>query len=110
VREVALRFPGADRDLAGTLALPPGAGPFPAAVLVSGSGRVDRDSNAPQLAIDSTRQLAGDIARIGLAKINARWFREYLDDDPRPDLARLDVRCSPSPAARTYRWTRATWP
>jgi pimeloyl-ACP methyl ester carboxylesterase len=33
--------------LAGTLTLPPGAGPFPAAVLVSDLGRQDRDGLAP---------------------------------------------------------------
>ncbi|GGN31708.1 fermentation-respiration switch protein FrsA (DUF1100 family) [Actinoplanes campanulatus] len=69
VREVELRFPGPDRDLAGTLTLPAGAGPFPAAVLVSGSGPIDRDSNAPRLPIDSTRQLAHALARAGIASL-----------------------------------------
>ena len=38
-------FPGGALGvtLAGMLTTPPGAGPFPAAVLISGSGRVDRD-------------------------------------------------------------------
>lgn len=42
-REVT--FPGgaAGVTLAGTLTLPPGTGPFPAVVLIAGSGRVDRD-------------------------------------------------------------------
>ena len=41
-------FPGgaAGVTLAGTLTLPPGAGPFPAVVLIAGSGRVDRDETA----------------------------------------------------------------
>ncbi len=41
----AVRFasPKAGADLAGTLTLPPGAGPFPAAILISGSGPNDRD-------------------------------------------------------------------
>ncbi|MEV4140278.1 alpha/beta fold hydrolase [Dactylosporangium sp. NPDC049742] len=69
VREVELRFPDADRDLAGALILPGGAGPFPAAVPVSGSGPVDRDSNAPRLAIDSTRQQAHALARAGIATL-----------------------------------------
>ncbi|MEV4709312.1 alpha/beta fold hydrolase [Actinoplanes sp. NPDC049316] len=69
VSEIELRFPGVDRDLAGTVTLPGGAGPFPAAVLVSGSGPVDRDSNAPRLAIDSTRQLAHALARAGIATL-----------------------------------------
>ena len=43
VRDVT--FPGgaAGVTLAGTLTVPPGAGPFPAVVLIAGSGRVDRD-------------------------------------------------------------------
>ncbi|HET9631957.1 MAG TPA: alpha/beta hydrolase [Terrabacter sp.] len=68
-RSVELRFPGPDRDLAATLLVPPGPGPFPAAVLVSGSGPVDRDSNAPKLAIDSTRQLAHALAEAGIASL-----------------------------------------
>ena len=46
VRDVS--FPGgaAGVTLAGTLTLPPGAGPFPAVVLIAGSGRVDRDETA----------------------------------------------------------------
>lgn len=38
-------FPGGASGvmLAGTLTTPPGAGPFPAVVLIAGSGRVDRD-------------------------------------------------------------------
>lgn len=43
VRDVT--FPGGavGVTLAGTLTLPPGTGPFPAVVLIAGSGRVDRD-------------------------------------------------------------------
>jgi hypothetical protein len=32
-----------------------------------------------------------DVARIGGAKLNARWTREFMAHDPRTDLARLDV-------------------
>jgi uncharacterized protein len=32
-----------------------------------------------------------DVARIGGARINARWTREFLDHDPRADLRRLAV-------------------
>jgi fermentation-respiration switch protein FrsA (DUF1100 family) len=32
-----------------------------------------------------------DIARIGGAKVNARWTREFLDHDPREDLRRIAV-------------------
>lgn len=37
------------------------------------------------------RATTRDVARIGGARINARWTREFLDHDPRPDLARVDV-------------------
>ncbi|HSJ07833.1 MAG TPA: alpha/beta fold hydrolase [Longimicrobiales bacterium] len=44
--EVAVRFASADPtiSLAGTLSVPPGAGPHPAVLLVSGSGPHDRDA------------------------------------------------------------------
>lgn len=41
--EVRIRNDAAGIELAGTLTLPPGPGPFPGAVLVSGSGPQDRD-------------------------------------------------------------------
>jgi hypothetical protein len=37
------------------------------------------------------RKTTSDVARIGGAKINARWHREFLAHDPREDLARLSV-------------------
>jgi uncharacterized protein len=32
-----------------------------------------------------------DVARIGGTRVNARWHREFLTYDPRPDLARITV-------------------
>ena len=43
VEEVRFRGGAADVDLAGTLSLPPGPGPHPVVVLMSGSGLQDRD-------------------------------------------------------------------
>ena len=43
VRDAAFRNANDTVDLAGTLTLPQGAGPWPAVVLVSGSGQQDRD-------------------------------------------------------------------
>src|SRR4051812_23654354 len=37
------------------------------------------------------RATTTDVARIGGARLNARWFREFLDHDPRDDLRRLTV-------------------
>lgn len=45
VVEVEVANPEAGVTLSGTLTLPPGDGPFPAAVLVSGSGPQDRDES-----------------------------------------------------------------
>ncbi len=43
--DVTFRNAGADITLAGTLTLPQGAGPFPAVVLLTGSGAQDRDES-----------------------------------------------------------------
>jgi pimeloyl-ACP methyl ester carboxylesterase len=37
------------------------------------------------------RRTTGDVARIGGVRVNARWTREFLDHDPRADLARVRV-------------------
>lgn len=37
------------------------------------------------------RATTTDVARIGGARVNARWLREFLDHDPRADLARVGV-------------------
>lgn len=55
--------------LSGTLVLPDGAGPFPAVLMVVGSGRTDRDENAGKLKIDSFRQIASFLAEQGLASL-----------------------------------------
>ncbi|GAA2395523.1 alpha/beta hydrolase [Dactylosporangium salmoneum] len=64
-----LRFPGPDRDLAGTLTVPTGPGPFPAALLLSGSGPLDRDSNHARMRIDVTAQLAAALTAAGFATL-----------------------------------------
>jgi pimeloyl-ACP methyl ester carboxylesterase len=74
-RELPVRFPagktGPERDLAlvGTLRLPAGPGPHPAALLLPGSGPLDRDGNHRRLAIAVSRQLADALAAAGLASL-----------------------------------------
>jgi len=69
VEREALFNSGAFR-LAGTLALPRSRkGPFPAALLLVGSGPVDRDENYGLLRIDATRQIAGVLASAGIASL-----------------------------------------
>jgi pimeloyl-ACP methyl ester carboxylesterase len=55
--------------LAGTLALPAGEGPFPAVLIASGSGPLDRDSNHRRARFDVARQLAHALAEAGLASL-----------------------------------------
>ena len=37
------------------------------------------------------RASTGEVARIGGARVNVGWMREFLDHDPRPDLAAIGV-------------------
>jgi hypothetical protein len=66
VRELDVAVPGSPQ-LAGTLALPDGGGPFPTVLLASGSGPLDRDSNHRRMRFDVGRQLAAARAAGGLA-------------------------------------------
>ncbi len=67
-RDVAFASDGL--TLMGTLALPAeGAGPFPGALFLQGSGPVDRNGNAPGLEMDAYRQLAHALARAGIASL-----------------------------------------
>jgi uncharacterized protein len=56
-------------ELAGTLELPGADQPAPAALLLVGSGEVDRDSDHPKLALGVTRELAAALARAGIASL-----------------------------------------
>jgi len=55
----------------GTLRTPPGPGPFPAVVMVAGSGPTDRDWNSPLLpgANGSARLIAEELADAGFASL-----------------------------------------
>ncbi len=53
-----VRFLSGDATLSGEIAFPPGAGPFPAVVLVHGSGPVTREGNHPLVAPFLSRGIA----------------------------------------------------
>ncbi len=56
--------------LSGTLTIPNGPGPFPAAVIIAGSGPTDRDGNAPPMShSDAYLKLAHDLAALGVATL-----------------------------------------
>ena len=67
--ERVVAFPAGDRSqatLAGTVLLPPAGRPvLAAAVLITGSGPLDRDANAPRAALGLGRELAQSLAAAG---------------------------------------------
>ena len=79
-RERRLHFPGHGTSLGATLTLPPGTGPFPGAVLLSGSGPLDRDSNVRRMRLDVSRQLADALAQAGVASV--RYDKRGVGESP----------------------------
>ena len=67
-------------DLAGTLAVPAGAGPFPTVLLLTGSGPIDRDSNHKRLRFEVTAQLADALAQVGVASF--RYDKRGVGQSP----------------------------
>lgn len=66
MKTTELKFTSDGHELAGTLLIPPGA-PSATALLISGSGPIDRDSNMKRMRIDVMRQIAEHLARAGIA-------------------------------------------
>ena len=63
-----VQFASAGHRLTGTLQVADSS-PAPAALLISGSGPLDRDSNTKRLRIDVMRQVAEHLATIGIASV-----------------------------------------
>ncbi|MFG1643455.1 alpha/beta hydrolase family protein [Amycolatopsis sp. NPDC049252] len=81
MREVDMTVTGDDGlRLAGTLARPAGPGPHPAAVLLHGSGRLDRDGNTTRLRADTGPALAAALAEAGIATL--RYDRRGVGATP----------------------------
>jgi alpha/beta superfamily hydrolase len=68
-RELQVAVPGPAGRLAGALTLPAGAGPHAAALILPGSGPVDRDADLPRLALGVGRDLARALADRGVASL-----------------------------------------
>jgi alpha-beta hydrolase superfamily lysophospholipase len=69
VSEVELRFAGDAETLAGSLLVPAGPGPFPAILLISGSGPLDRNADHRRAPLGVSRHLAAGFAARGLASL-----------------------------------------
>src|SRR5690606_26762440 len=82
--EIALATPWG--RLCGSLVLPDGAGPWPAALLVAGSGPTDRDGNSPLLPepCDNLKLLAQALAGRGIASL--RYDKRGIGDSHYPGL------------------------
>jgi pimeloyl-ACP methyl ester carboxylesterase len=67
--ETDVSIPAGDVTLAGTLATPNGEAPFPAALLLAGSGPLDRDGNHKRLPLGLSRDLARVLNEAGWASL-----------------------------------------
>ncbi|MET7640809.1 alpha/beta fold hydrolase [Streptomyces sp. NPDC005438] len=80
-RETALTVTTDDGpSLVGTLTLPTGPGPYPAALLLYGSGPLDRDGNTDKLPLNLGRPLSEALAAAGVATL--RYDRRGTGDSP----------------------------
>lgn len=64
-----ITVPARDAVLAGTYTVPDGPGPHPAALLLAGSGPLDRDGNARRMPLNLSRDLARMLAEAGWASV-----------------------------------------
>ena len=69
VRELQVSVPVRGGRLAGALMLPAGPGPYPAALLLPGSGPIDRDADLPRMPLGVSRDLARALAERGVATL-----------------------------------------
>jgi uncharacterized protein len=104
VREIPLAVPAPDGlELAGTLTLPAGPGPYPAVLCLPGSGKIDRESNAKRVRMDLGRPLATALARQGIASL--RYDRRGVGATPGDwhAVGFLDNRADAEAALRALR-------
>lgn len=80
MRERRVRLASGEQLLGATVCLPEGEGPFPAALLVTGSGPLDRDANHKRLRVDVSRQLAHALAASGVASL--RFDKRGVGESP----------------------------
>ena len=103
-------FTSCGLHLAGTLALPATNGRHPAALLLSGSGPLDRDSNTAEMRLDVSKAIAAGLTSHGIASLrydkrgvgdsDGTYLSTGFDDETADARAALDtLRSHPSIAA-----------
>jgi fermentation-respiration switch protein FrsA (DUF1100 family) len=92
MRETEIVCPTQGGSLSGSLVVPAGAGPWPAALLVSGSGPTDRDGNNPLDDAPSgpLKQLAHALAERGVASL--RYDKRGVGASTFPGLSEEALR------------------
>ena len=99
MHETHTTFESAGLTLAGTLTTPDGSGPFPAALLLAGSGPLDRDGNIKRMPLSISRDLAIVLADAGWASFRydkrgvAGSAGEYLPTGLADELADAESAC-----------------
>ncbi len=98
---IELTFTSGEHTLAASLTVPEGEGPFPAILLIPGSGPVDRDSNHKRMRLDVTGAVARALAGTGLVTLAydkrgvgaspGDWRTAGLDDSTDDARAALTV-------------------
>ena len=69
MQEATITLPSGDITMAGSLAVPNGDAPYPTALLIAGSGPLDRDANHKKMALNLSRDLAQGLADAGWASL-----------------------------------------
>lgn len=83
--DVSVTIPTGSATLAGALCRPPGQGPFPAALLLAGSGPLDRDGNVKRMRLNLSADLAALLESLGWASL--RFDKRGVGDSPGDYLA-----------------------
>jgi uncharacterized protein len=101
-RDVELSTPDGTQ-LAGTFVVPDLPAPGPAALLVNGSGPLDRDSNMPGQRLDVAPAIAGALAARGIASLR---FDKRGVGASEGDFLRTDFQMETSDAGAALAWLR----
>jgi pimeloyl-ACP methyl ester carboxylesterase len=67
--EKEIKFCSGGIELAGTIALPDSGGPFPAVILIAGSGPIDRNENHKKMRINAFYDISQYLAKNGIASL-----------------------------------------